>query len=317
MPHPYAVEDEPFTRDQLDFFEALAAGDAADDDEELEQRRLDREYGEAHSGRYCVCGCGRQHTSPGSYRWFQAHMDCPVWVSRGPGGAIVKQASMTVRELVAGIVEMVSVYGSDRQEVDMVLGLVYAARPSDPTDFDYIPRSYYMIRRLAQAPHWSEFEYHVCASKKCVGHVFVGPDGKTPTDPSVDPKCPHCGSMRMKPICHLGTYLYVMLWLQSAQAHICAPFDRLSRCLLAGATPRMVPVSYMIYFGLENVIRQVFFSNDDFTSELSRHYDLDSGASWLNGGCRCAVRYVLVYVTLPGLRASLHVEPFTLHRCSS
>jgi hypothetical protein len=141
--------------------------------------------------RKCDCGCGIPYIRPRTHKYFKAHLDRPLWTLRDPAqpGKALFACEWTLRQTVNALLGHIRIHGPRREELESMLRLYSNALPGT----HHCPESLYMLIRLTGAPNWKEYEYHVCSSATCTGHLYSrrgeGEDA-----------CPKCEGRRYKEV---------------------------------------------------------------------------------------------------------------------
>ncbi|GIM12301.1 hypothetical protein Vretimale_15674 [Volvox reticuliferus] len=182
--------------------------------------------------RTCECGCDLPYIRPRTYEFFKAHLDKPLWVFYDPVFPTrpLYSCPWTLRQTVNALLGHIKEHGPRREELESVLRLYSATLPPR----HLCPDSLYMLIRLTGAKRWDEYEYHVCSSAECTGHVY----GKAEAAPSVE-CCPKCALPRFK-------------------------------IVSIGGKDVREPSNWFIYFGIEEVIRSQFFANPEFCRQRGK-----------------------------------------------
>lgn len=143
--------------------------------------------------RACKCGCDLPYTRPHTYEFFKAHLDKPLWVLYDPviPTRPLYSCPWTLRQTVNALLGHIKEHGPRREELESSLRLYSATLPPR----HLCPDSLYMLIRLTGAKRWGDYEYHVCSSADCTGHVY----GKADASLSVE-SCPKCTSPRFRAV---------------------------------------------------------------------------------------------------------------------
>ena len=226
----------------------VLAGSLCFEDEEFELEADDPDLqGTAPGTRasLCLCGCG-QHLVPGSIAYYKAHLDKPLY-RHHPSSST--QPTMSTRQFIVSMMEIINEATWSKTSTDLALRLISVSMPRP----NFVPPSMYMLKKVLDAPEWSDYEVHVCSTKTCTGHVFPVVK-RSVWDAHKDDACPHCKAPRFRTV------------------------------LLAGRE-ELVPRAWYIDFGLENVIKQLF-QQQEFCSrrgKASAREDHDRHDSYWQG----------------------------------